>query len=430
MTGYGAKVLCSGIFLSGRAEQIVIEEDLSFTPVNLVKYKINYQDSSVTSTMFGLAARKAIYRKGLGTTLIVQLPETTVRSQLVNLPTLPLLHPTDRWPLGDTNSDSVFANVDTTRLQAAILQAFKDKDSGHLIRTRAMLVIYNGKIIAERYAPGISRQTRLTGWSMTKSITGALIGVLVKDGRLNEGQAAPVPEWKDAADKRHAITIKNLLQQSSGLDFEEDYSKYSDATRMLFMRADMGAYTAARPLKSEPGTVFYYSSGNSNILSRIIRHTLGDQGYHAFPYQKLFFKLGMFSAVLEPDASGTFVGSSYCYASARDWGRFGLFYLNDGVINNERLLPEGWVKKTTTPGEGAKTGQYGYQFWLNRGSGNSGVNRKYPHLPADMYYADGFEGQNIFIFPSQHLVVVRLGMTQHGGYEPENFLRSILQSIH
>jgi len=261
---------------------------------------------------------------------------------------------------------------------------------------------------------------------MTKTVTGALIGILVKQGKLSVNMPAPVPEWRNTKDPRHSITINNLLQQRSGLDFEEIYSKSSDATRMLFQKADMGGYTASRPLKNKPGAVFYYSSGNSNILSRIIRQTLGDSLYYRFPYTQLFYKLGMYSAVMEPDASGTFVGSSYMYATARDWARFGLFYLQDGVFNKERILPEGWVAQSTKPVSTDRRG-YGYQVWLNTGSDT--LIKHYPAAPADMFYADGFESQLIFIIPSKNLVVVRLGLTQHNNFDGNKLLHDVLASF-
>jgi len=218
----------------------------------------------------------------------------------------------------------------------------------------------------------------------------------------------------------------DLLHQRSGLAFEENYAKSSDATKMLFQKSDMGGFTASHPLKDKPGSVFYYSSGNTNILSRIIRQTVGDSLYYRFPYQQLFYKLGMYSAVMEPDASGTFVGSSYMYATARDWARFGLLYLNDGVFNNERVLPVGWVTESTRP-TGADRRGYGYQIWLNAGADDSV--RRYPAAPADMYYADGFESQLIFVMPSKKLVVVRLGLTQHNNFEANNFLGEVLASV-
>lgn len=264
------------------------------------------------------------------------------------------------------------------------------------------------------------------GWSMAKSITSALIGILVKEGRVNIKQPAPVAEWSDEKDPRHAITTENLLQQTSGLDFKEVYHRYSNANNMLFNKADMAAYTASQPLKVKPGSDFYYSSGNSNILSRIIRTTVGEKNYHAFPYSALFHKIGMHHTLLEPDASGTYVGSSFIYASARDYARFGLLYLNDGVFNGQRILPEGWVKKTIAPVAANEQKNYGYQFWLNGIDENDPAKKEFPEAPADLFYADGYGGQRIYIIPSRQLVIVRLGLNK---FDEHGFLKILLKAF-
>ncbi len=431
ISGYGAKNMCSAVFAAHRGEQQVRNEELHFFPMTLGHFAVNYADSSVTGTVWGLARRKAIYRAGLGATLVVGLPEAAVRAQHFALAMPPPVNPdTVAWPMGNRlPAGPLPAGIDSLKLAAAVQAAFIEKDTTRPVRTRAVVVLYKGRLVAERYAPGFTQNTRLLGWSMTKSVTSALVGILVKQGRLSVQAPAPVPEWQNPADPRHAITLQNLLQQSSGLQFEENYAKASDATRMLFGRADMGGYTAAHALKYKPGSLFYYSSGNSNILSRIIRQTVGEQAYHAFPYEQLFYKTGMYSALLEPDASGTFVGSSYLYANARDWARFGLLYLNDGVCNGRRLLPEGWVKATATPATSAQHGEYGYQFWLNAGIGAAHAGRRFPHVPPDMFCADGFEGQNVFIVPSKQLVVVRLGLTQHQNFDADAFLAAVCGAV-
>ena len=192
----------------------------------------------------------------------------------------------------------------------------------------------------------------MLGWSMTKSVTNALIGILVKQGKLSLDQLAPVPEWSDPADPRHAITLDQLMRMSSGLEFSEDYADLTTGvTQMLYNTDDMGAYAAAAPLEAEPDGVWNYSSGTANIVSRIVRDTVGgsDEEYLTFPRRALFDPIGMTSAVMEPDASDTFVGSSYMYATARDWARFGLLFLQDGMWEGERILPEGWVDYSITP---------------------------------------------------------------------------------
>jgi CubicO group peptidase (beta-lactamase class C family) len=261
---------------------------------------------------------------------------------------------------------------------------------------------------------------------MAKSVTGALIGILTKQGKLNPVQSAPVSEWQRTKDGREQITIENLLQQTSGLNFKEDYSSYSSATNMLFNKGDMAGYAQSLPLKLKAGTKFYYSSGNSNILSGIVRGAVGDENYHSFPYKQLFHKLGMYHTLMEPDASGTFVGSSYIWASARDYAKFAMLYLNDGVWNGERILPEGWVKKSITAPAVNALRNYGYQFWLNGSSETNSSQKEFPQMPADFFYADGYGGQRIYIVPSLQLIAVRLGLNK---FDEQGFLSLLMDAI-
>ena len=430
ISGYGAKNMCSAVFLAGRKEADVRAQELSFTPMNLGTFTVDYKDSSVKGTVFGFAKRKAIFRSGLGATLINELSEEEVRKQHYQLAAKPVVNTdTIAWPMGDRIIPVPDSAIDIPQLQKTVSSIFIEQDTANLIRTRAVIVLHNGNIVAEQYAAGFTKDSKLIGWSMTKSITSALTGILVKQGKLQVEAPAPVAEWKDPNDPRSKITLKNILQQTTGLDFLEDYSKSSDATKMLFQKAAMGTYTAQHELKDKPGDVFYYSSGNTNLLSRIIREQVGETGYHAFPYNELFYKTGMYNTILEPDASGTFVGSSYSYGVARDWARFGLLYLNDGVFNNERILPEGWVKATVTPAGAATKSEYGYQFWLNAGAKNDTGNRLYPHCPTDMFCCDGYEGQYVFIIPSKNLVIVRLGLTHNDQFDIDAFAAGVVACV-
>ena len=233
--------------------------------------------------------KKAIYRKELGGTLINDFDEAQVRQQQFILPSI--IHDNNDsipWPYGNKLMDNVPPFVNKTLLREAMENCLHATSNGKPAYTRAVLVIYDGKVLGELYAPGFDKNTLMLGWSVSKSLTGALIGVLVKDGKLNPDAPAPVPEWKNT--DRQAITIEQLLQHTSGLDFEENYAKPSEVTNMLFKRGDMAAFAASLPLKQQPGTVFNYSGGNTNILSRIIRHTVGDEAYAAFPYNALFHK--------------------------------------------------------------------------------------------------------------------------------------------
>jgi CubicO group peptidase (beta-lactamase class C family) len=425
ISGFSAKNICSCVFVEGRNEADVKKEELGDFPKSLGKVTINRKDSSVTANVWGFAKRKAIYRERLGCTLVNDIPESVIRSQQFYLPGKIAPAHTDSiaWPLGDRLPDTFPAGIKKKHLDDAVDFAFTETDSSKKINTRAVLVLYDGKLIAERYAAGFDLHSRMLGWSIAKSFMGALIGILVNEGRLNVAMPAPVPKWKDQNNPRHAITLENLLQQTSGLNFHEDYSRYSEVTNMLFNKGNMPGFTEGLSLKYRPGTVFNYSSGNSNILSQIIRQTLGEKDYWSFPYMALFNKLGMYSALLEPDASGNFVGSSYVFATARDYARFGLLYYNDGVWSGERILPEGWVKKTITASPVNMLKNYGYQFWLNGFDKKDSTKLQYPDVPSDMYYADGYGGQNIYIIPSRKLVVVRLGLHV---FDENSFLKRVI----
>lgn len=429
ITGYGAKILCSCTMLVGRAEQDVIDHELGSGLLSLGSFKANYTDSSTTASVFGFAKRKAIYRKGLGCTLVNEITEEELRAQNWKVASLAnTRQDTLSWPMGDRLPDSLdLSGYDMELLVKTVKEAFEEPGEEKKRRTRAVIVVHHGDIILEKYAEGFNKDTRLMGWSMTKSLTNAMMGILVRDGKLTVNQPAPIEAWKN--DERAAITIHNLMQASSGLDWQEVYSGPSTATNMLFKKRDAGKYAMDVPLKHKPGEVFYYSSGTTNILSWIIRQTVGDETYHRFAYEEIFYKIGMNSLVIEPDPGGTFVGSSFSYATARDWARFGLLYLNDGYWQTGRILPEGWVEYTTTPAKGAKRGEYGAQFWLNAGDPNDVVNKPYPDVPSDMFYASGYEGQNVYIIPSHDLVVVKLSLTTGNEVNDNVFLKEIIRAL-
>lgn len=435
--GVKAKFLCSGIFVSGRDEASLLAEDLGFHPVlKLLKHKVDYQEKSVTAwfSPLHLFKKKAVFLGQLGAVLLQDVPEETVRAWTPNIPEP---EPKDQasvpWPMGDLlTEDPLPATVDQEALSAALDKVFSEPDSARLRWTRAVAVVYDGRLIAERYAAGFSKDTPLISWSMAKSHTSALIGILVGQGRFSVAQPAPVPEWQGADDPRRAITIDQLLRMSPGLRWYEAYAEHpvSDVNKMLFLKPDMAAFAASMPLQHPPDTVMEYSTGTTAILNRIIRHTIGNQEeYWAFPRKALFNPIGMRSAVLEPDASGTYSGGSYLYANARDFARFGLLYLNDGMWNGERVLPEGWVQYTTTPSSTAKDGDYGAQFWLNKSAPRDPAKRMYPQLPEDAFFCDGYQGQVIAIIPSAKLVIVRLGMTWTGDWGTEEFLSGVLAAV-
>lgn len=431
-TGYAAKMLCSGVFVSGRQPDSLWNEDLSLMRNNLIRGTVDYTRKSAEAHILGIFFKQtALYRGPCGCTLEMGVKEDEFKQQCpTDLPAPPTDQANSPWPIGDAPSGAPYpAGIDKAQLNQTLDWAFSEPNPAHLVRTRAVLVLYDGQIVAERYAPGFSQDTRLIGWSMSKSVTSALIGILVRQGKLDLHAPAPVPEWKAAGDPRGKITLDQLLHMNSGLKFVEEYEDHpdTDAGFMYFTVKDMAAYAANKPLEARPGKKFYYSSGTTMILSRIVRQTVGgsEQDYLAFPRQELFNKLGMRSVVVEPDPSGTMVGAGFTYATARDWARFGLLYYNDGVWNGERILPEGWVEYTRTPAPSSV--EYGVQFWLNPKEKNQWM----PDCPTDIYSAWGHEGQFVTIVPSRKTIIVRLGQTfdADNNWNHNYFVSHILKAL-
>lgn len=426
-----AKTLCSGCFVSKRSPESILNTDLAADDLSALRYfdaQVDGASQVVSASFWGVVSRKAIYRPGLGCTLIYNDSEVT--------PSVPLekgsqqAHLMSGQWVGEMSGQTTLDHVDKTRLNSAVEWAFSELDPQHLRRTRAVVIVQNGKIIAERYAEGFNRDTPLIGWSMTKSVTNALVGILVQTGKLMLDEPAPVPEWQTPGDSRKKITLNHLLHMSSGLEFgEESYGPWDDVTYMLLRVPDMAAFAAKKKLAAEPGTKWYYSSGNTNIICRIIRRVVGEADYIPFPRRELFEPIGMFSAVIELDASGTFVGSSFMYATARDWARFGQLYLHDGIWAGRRILPEGWVKYTTTPVPESANKDYGAHFWLKipkKYRSNKGKDA----LPNDVFHAVGHEGQFLTIIPSRGLVVVRLGLTRSPHvWQHDEFINMILEAV-
>ncbi len=424
LTGYSAKLMCSGLFVSQRTEDDISSKDLSEKLMQLATCKVDYTDSSVTASVWGMAKQKAIYRKGLGATLVSEYSEAEIRNQTFTIPvSSPINTDTIPWPLGNLVSDSVVAGVNYDVVGNICMGVMQETWENTPSNTYALMVVYKNQIIAEKYANGIDINTKLLGWSMAKSITATLIGIMTKANELNVQSPVGFKEW--ANDERRNITIENLLHQSSGLDFLEDYAKSSSVTNMLFRKADMGAYTATHLLKYKPGSFFSYTSGNTNMLCRLMRQKKGDDWF-AFPYQALFHKIGMYYTLLEPDAAGTYVGSSYVYASARDYARFGLLYCNNGYAGGQQILPEGWLSAVSRPAPSDPQKHYGYQFWLNGYTDTSCTKRIYQEAPPDLICADGYKGQRIIIIPSQQLVVVRLG---GNSWDEHKFLQQLFPAL-
>lgn len=318
------------------------------------------------------------------------------------------------------------------KLEKALGNAFAEESPEEPKKTRAVLVVYDGHLIAERYAPAFHRDMPLLGWSMAKSVTNALVGILVRKGKLNLHEPAPVEEWRKEGDPRSRITLDQLLRMSSGLEFDEVYAPLHDVSNMLYGCADFAAYAASKPLEKEPDGTWNYSSGTANIIARIVRRTIekDEANYDRFMKEELFDRIGMTSAVIEPDPSGTFVGSSYALATPRDWAPFGQLFLQDGVWEGNRLLPEGWVQYSTTPTPKAPKREYGALFWLNAGPDSDPGARTWPRVGRDAYSAQGFQYQRVIIIPSRKLVLVRFGATsKNGAWNSQTFILDVLSAL-
>jgi len=423
-TGYSAKIVCSNSFLASRPGEGVLATDVQAPGHPLLKYvgvSVDPVARTVSASLLRvLGESRAVYRPGLG---CVSVPDGGA-VQLAPLPPPAMPNMAAFWPAGERTELSQDPAL------AAVLDDVRLTGPG----MRAVVVVRNGRIVGERYGEGFDDTTPLLGWSMTKTVNAAIIGTLVGEGRLSLDQNDLFERW--GMDERSEITIAHLMAMSGGLEFDEDYGDVTDVTRMLYLESDMADFAANKPLTARPGGRFSYSSGTAVMLSRIWQDAFDDPAEAlAWPRERLFGPLGMTSAVLEADASGTFVGSSYMYATARDWARFGEFLrregrwdMLDGAGNyvEQAILPDGFVSWMREPAP-ASAGVYGRgQLWL-KGPGESDADAE---LPADAFWLRGHDGQSITIIPSRSLVVVRLGLTPGSlAYRPQPMVSAILSAL-
>ena len=402
ITGYAAKNLASNVFVSGRNAADIEALDLNFSFIKFTRNKVDYENKTVTSR-FLWGKSTAAWREGYGVTLLRGKSAEELRAE--------------KFPLAP-EPDSAVAAFQTDSLEYARLEpiatALVDELSygGHPF---AFVVLHNGKLVAERYGYGVDADTRLLSWSMGKSFTNALAGIMAGDSLVDIHAPMDIPEWQ--GDGRKAITLNDLMQMQSGLKWNEDYGSRSDVNLMLHREKDMGLYALSKPLAHEPGTFWYYSSGSTNIVMRYLRGKFGsDAEFLGYIRGRLFEPLGIRNACFEPDMNGTPVGSSYLYVKAMDYARFGQMFLDDGTVGGKRILPEGWVDYTRTPAS-ASEGKYGAFFWLNRC-------KVCPDVPEDMYSCNGHDGQQIYIIPSKGLVVVVCGYSPRSNKVDFNALLS------
>jgi CubicO group peptidase (beta-lactamase class C family) len=418
ISGYSAKNMSSSVFVAGRTVEFTDATDNNFGPINIAEDVVDESNKSASASVYGFMKRTAVWRKGLGSVLIDDEYDI---SQETPIPHRTNIARMSAYPYGNMEQkDTTFLNVDYDKINNAVSYAFEKDGEEDLKKTRAVLVIYKDQIVAERYATGFTKDSRILGWSMTKSLVSTMYGILQYQGKINVWDKAPIEAWK--TDERNQITIHNLLQMNSGLEWEENYEKISDVTKMLFLEKDMTQSQAKKPLVGKPDETWYYSSGTSNLLSGILRKQFSThQEYLDFPYVNFIDKIGMHSMLIEADMEGNYVGSSYSWANVRDWAKFGLLYLHRGNWNGTQLFDDSWVDYVTKPTPTSE-GRYGAHFWLNAGG-------FHPDVPKDMYSANGYQGQRVYIIPSKDLVIVRFGLVGGDGIDFNRFLSKISSAI-
>lgn len=419
-TGYAAKMVCSNVFLAGRDPQAVLAIDVQAPGhplLKLIGIEVDAEDKMVTARMLGaFAAGTAVYREGLGCTSVPDGDVAAARAVAAPpMPSKPAADPAAPWPNGEQTGPA----------DSRIAALLADQTLGGP-GMRAIVVVKDGRIAGEAYGEGFSVTTPLLGWSMAKTVNAAILGRLAGEGRLALDDDRLLADWTD--EPHAAIRLRNLLAMESGLEFNEDYGDVTDVTRMLYLEPDMAGFSLGKPVLAKTGESFSYSSGTSVLLSRIWMSRFTDRSQAlAYPRTALFEPLGMTSAVLEADAAGTFVGSSYLYATARDWARFGQFLVDDGVWNGERLLPEGFVAAMQKP-TAASGGRYTeIQAW-QVGPGDE-PDESFDLAP-ETFWLQGHDGQVVAVIPSERLVVVRLGLTPSKlGYRPQKLVKAISDAL-
>ncbi len=418
ISGFAAKSVASHYYIAGRDLQYTEEEDNKEPTMGMAKSELFENEKTARSEAFGLKKRWAIYREGVGVVLVpsdknkedASFAKPHRDKTPTNLP----------YPYGDlSQKDTVFQNVDYSKLKTVVNKAFENTEENQK-KTRTVLVVYKDQIIGEKYIDGFDKNSMILGWSMGKSITSAVIGALEKDGKVSLNQSNLFEEWKN--DDRKNITLANLLNMNSGLEWEENYFKICDVTKMLFLEEDMTQSQLIKPLTGTPNESWNYSSGTTNLLSGFIRNQFKtQQEYLDYWYSSIIDKIGMHSMIVETDFKGNYIGSSYAWATTRDWAKFGLLYLHNGNWNGEQILNTSWIDFTRKPTNGSN-GVYGGHFWMNAGG-------KYPDVPKDMYSLNGFQGQRVYIIPSKDLVVVRTGTHGEANFNVNEFLSEIISAI-
>ena len=415
-TGYISHVVCSYVFVSGLDAGRVSEEDIASNPVFsgfnwALRHEVDRAKREVRAWTVGGLENRAVYRDGLGCLNLNETlpPDAPTRADVEADGPIPALLP-------DIAGPEIVVPT-PAGLKAAVDGAFAEPDGKPVRRTHAVVVVHDGRVVAERYADGFGIDTPVHGWSATKSVNNALLGILVREGKLKMEEPAPVAAWQTSGDPRRAITLDHLLRMESGLALGDSLTAslstaWDTSARMVFNEPDMAGFAERAALTAAPGTTWAYANGNPAILARIVRDRVGGHAVDVlrFARRELFGPLGIRGATLELDSTGTPIGGLGLFATPREWARFGMLFLEDGVVGGKRILPEGWVRYSTTPTPNAFVG-YGAGWWINQDDSQGARFRRDHGMPADAFMAQGIYGQTVVVVPSQRLVIARFGTT-------------------
>ena len=404
-TGIGAKLACSMRYVMAQNEQQSAADIKIYSPIlALLDYHYDDEHRRVSASL-GSYERTASWKEGIGCYL-----------DYAGFNTRDTLH----WPEQDAITADWPQGYEVHSIQPDIQQKLaamlaEDNALGH--DTRALLVVHNGAIVAEAYAPGYHERSLFLGWSMAKSITGLMIGQLEMQGKLSVSETNLFPQWQD---ERRAISIEQLLHMTDGLAYDEIYDPGATAPAMLFQHASAADYMLSLPLRDQPGTFYRYSSGSTNLLALLVQQRVADNPADAMNSiaEQFFRPLGMQRMVYETDAAGLLMGSSYLYATARDWAKVGQLMLNGGEINGTRIVTEDWISRALQPNTSANKRDFGYHWWLNKATDEP----RWPGLPDNTFAAQGNRDQRVLVIPDQNLVIVRLGWSPGKYRDNENFV--------
>ena len=426
--GY-AKIVCSAVFVSGRSVEEARRNSTYFLATDGDRAAVSAVDVDNTRREVRVkvrsgGSRRARYTGDQGCVIVPEHGEISFRPVPVRT-ALPAAA-TQPWPMGDAPDHAPWPpDVDRRAIEVAVARAFADPEA----LTAAFIVVHRGRLLAERYAAGIDKDTQLESWSMGKTVLATLMALLIKDGTYRLDDPAPIPAWRAPGDPRGAIRIVDLLRMSSGLrctsPFDPDWSAgegYPDHLLVYTGAIDAFAFALARPLQFPPGTEGRYRNCDPLAVGWLVEEAVRQRGEEilSFPQRALFDRIGIRRQVLETDPYGHFLLNGHDYGTARNWARLGLLYLRDGRWGGERLLPEGWSAFVSTPAPAWRLPIYGASVWLNRGG--------QLRLPIDAYFMLGAGGQYTIVVPSRELVVVRMGH-QRGGPRAEDTLNDALEGI-